>query len=510
VSSWIEVDRAGFAQIVADRPKSFILFELIQNALDEPGVTTVDVTVTHEARGLHRVCVQDDARDGYSDIRHAWTLYAPSKKKSDPTKRGRFNSGCKSVLALAKSARVVSTAAAVEFDPERGRRTLRRRTERGTVFDGWFSMSIEEADEAVAEARKMLPPPGVELTIDGVRVYEAVPDHVLEAQLPTIISDAEGVLRSTRRVTAIHVHKPDAGDVPKLFEMGIPVVELDDGFPFHVDVQQRVPLNQDRDNVTPAYLRKLRVAVLNAVHAELDAEQASTPWVADASGDDDVEDVAVESVMERRFGRKRVVYDPSDPEGSKLAMSKGYTVIPGNSLSRGQWRQVRRSGAALPAGQVTPSPKVRSSPDGVKPVPRAEWDSAWVEVTELARHLWLVLRPNYARGSLNVRWYDSRGLNFSGAWTEADSGSQLLFNAAALGGELADMAAGDRRGILALIVHEFGHAYESDHLSEAYHDALCRMAAEAFYVELPPASAVDAESPKSNQGPKPGRTMGEA
>ena len=78
-TAWIEVDRAGLAQVIADRPKSFLLFELIQNALDED-VTLVDVKVERLDNGLHRIEVADDSPDGYQDIRHAWTLYAPSKK----------------------------------------------------------------------------------------------------------------------------------------------------------------------------------------------------------------------------------------------------------------------------------------------------------------------------------------------------------------------------------------------------------------------------------------------
>ena len=29
----------------------------------------------------------------------------------------------------------------------------------------------------------------------------------------------------------------------------------------------------------------------------------------------------------------------------------------------------------------------------------------------------------------------------------------------------------------ALLIHEFGHEYESDHLSKAYYDALCKVGA---------------------------------
>lgn len=482
-SNWIEVDRAGLAQVVADRPKSFILFELIQNALDENGVSRVDVSLTPAGRGLHEIVVSDDAPDGYADIRHAWTLYAPSKKKGDPTKRGRFNSGCKTVLALAKSAIVVSTKSAVEFDPNEGRRLLRRRSSVGTVFTGVFPLTLDEAKEAVVAARRMLPPIGVDLRVDGELVPYRGPRNVVEATLPTIASDEEGVLRPTKRKTNVAIHRPLAGETPTLFEMGIPVVELDGGFPFHVDVQQRVPLNQDRDNVTPAYLRKLRVAVLNEVHDSLDHEQASAAWVSDASGHEDASPAAVDSVLTGRFGERRVVYDPSDPEGSKLAMSKGYTVIPGGSLSGAQWRNVRRFGTALPAGQVTPSPKVETSPDGVPAIPRAKWKPEWAEIEQLAEWLWHLLRPTGAPSEIDVVWYDG-DVGFAGAFKSVGR-RRIMLNARALRSEIAAWATGDKRGILALLVHEFGHEYESDHLSERYHDALCRMAAEAFYITVP-------------------------
>jgi hypothetical protein len=35
----------------------------------------------------------------------------------------------------------------------------------------------------------------------------------------------------------------------------------------------------------------------------------------------------------------------------------------------------------------------------------------------------------------------------------------------------------NRRGINTLLIHEYGHEYALDHLSEDYHDALCRIGA---------------------------------
>ena len=57
-----------------------------------------------------------------------------------------------------------------------------------------------------------------------------------------------------------------------LFEMGIPIVGTGDQF--HVSVDQKVPLSFDREQVSPAYLRDVRAAVLNAVHDRLSMDQA--------------------------------------------------------------------------------------------------------------------------------------------------------------------------------------------------------------------------------------------
>jgi len=58
-----------------------------------------------------------------------------------------------------------------------------------------------------------------------------------------------------------------------IYELGIPVV--DSGLPWHVDIGQKVPLSFERDNVTPAYLARLRAVVLELMHARIDTESAN-------------------------------------------------------------------------------------------------------------------------------------------------------------------------------------------------------------------------------------------
>src|SRR5439155_12367182 len=65
------------------------------------------------------------------------------------------------------------------------------------------------------------------------------------------------------------------GETPTLYELGIPVVETGDRW--HVSVGQEVPLTPDRTNVPPAYLRAVRVGVLNALTTRIVGEEATQP-----------------------------------------------------------------------------------------------------------------------------------------------------------------------------------------------------------------------------------------
>ena len=99
--SIFEVDVTNMRKLMAARPKSFIINELIQNGWDATGTTRVDVTLTEpDANGHSILTVTDDAPKGWENISHAYTMYAESTKTNDPTKRGRFNEGEKAVVCL--------------------------------------------------------------------------------------------------------------------------------------------------------------------------------------------------------------------------------------------------------------------------------------------------------------------------------------------------------------------------------------------------------------------------
>ena len=104
-NSWFEVDKAGLAKIVAARGKVFVLYELLQNAFDEDGVTEIAVRF-EPIPGRSEVVLEiiDDSLNGFRRLSDAWTIFAASYKKSHAQKRGRFNLGEKLVLSLCEEA----------------------------------------------------------------------------------------------------------------------------------------------------------------------------------------------------------------------------------------------------------------------------------------------------------------------------------------------------------------------------------------------------------------------
>jgi len=61
------------------------------------------------------------------------------------------------------------------------------------------------------------------------------------------VADENGILRSRKRTTKVRLFEVPIGGA-YLYEMGMPVVPID--CKWSVDVQQKVPLNIERDNVT--------------------------------------------------------------------------------------------------------------------------------------------------------------------------------------------------------------------------------------------------------------------
>jgi hypothetical protein len=312
-------------------------------------------------------------------------------------------------------------------------------------------------------ARRVLVPEGIKLYLNGELLSHREPVATFEASLPTEIADDEGYLRRTKRITVVELHL--ASDKATIYELGIPVVEVEGSH--HIDVRQKVPLNVDRDNVTPGYLQQLRALALNAVHDQLSEEELRGGWVNDAMESEHIANDSVTSVVTARYGENRVIRDPSDPEGTKLAMAKGYSVIEPRSFNKAQWQKIHAAEAALPAGQVTPS-KLQGDPSLASCLPHDEWSDGMLLFQRWAT---LVVKRLLDR-ELAMRIINEPRYNVLATWA---TGAKLCINLAGVGRLFFDGRVGVRQ--LDLLLHEMAHEHCSDHLSSQYNDALSQLGA---------------------------------
>lgn len=460
---WFDVDPDGLAASRQADGKSWVLYELAQNAFDEPGVTQLDITL-QKGQGQHSsLIVRDDAPNGFVDLMHAYTLHAHSPKKGDATKRGRWDVGEKHVLALCKSAVIRSTTGTIVFDG-RGRRQTDERSDTGTIFVAQIDMCEGEREKVLRDFRRVFIPPHINVTLNGDELPFRNPHKTVEVTLETEVAGEDKILRRTRRKTQVQLHRVEPGEEAWMFEMGIPVCPVgSENETFHYDVQQRVPLGMDRQSVRPAYLAKLRAAVLNETYTDLSADEATTSWVSNAMEDPDITPEAVTEIATKRFGEKRVAFDPSDPEANNIAMSRGYTVVHGRTFSKEAWRNIRGAGAILPAGKVTPSPKPYH-PDGepLQLIPTDEWTTDMQKFVSYAK----VIGEEITGGTVSVCLTREPGWGFSGTYGRR----RLTVNLAAVHIRDADQ-------VNRFLAHEFAHHFESNHLAEEFHKACCRNAA---------------------------------
>lgn len=474
-SDWFQVDKEGLAQTLERKGKEFVVLELVQNVWDEPGATRCEITLETIAgrRGFARLVVTDDAPDGFTNLADAWTLFAPSKKKGVAELRGRFNVGEKLVLALCESATIVSTRGGVRFDGE-GRHSIREKTESGSVFDAVIRFKVDDIAATKAAIATLIPPDNVTTIYNGEVVVQRASKHVFTGTLGTEIADDEGYLKPTRRKCTITVYEPLAGETPTLYEMGIPVVETGDRW--HVDVGQKVPLNTDRDNVKPAWLRELRTIVTNEMYTALTPADAPSTFVREALSDPRIEPAAVTRIMDLQWGEKRVRFDPSDPEANKRAMAAGYTVIPGGAYNRDQWSNIKThdAEATKPAGQVTPGHSIDTyGPDGTPPTPKDKWTPTMDRLAQYSQDLCEELLGFRCA----VEYITDVTVPMDASW----GGRTLTFNIGRLGRRWVDEP--NQQKVDELLIHEFSHHSVHDHLSDAYHGECCRLGAKMRHVQ---------------------------
>jgi len=475
----LEVNPRGLARTLRRRgvdAKAQVMFELVSNAFDQ-NVIAVKIVLEKQRAPMVMISVEDDDPAGFPALHHAYELFGESPKAGNAEKRGRFDIGEKLVISLCEKAEISTTKGTVEFDTKNNTRVeypLKKR-KAGSIFTGWIKMEPEEFDACCAAVKKVLVPEGVTATFNGEVLPRRQPLKIFNAKLPTEFSDESGEFRRSIRNTVVWVLEPEADEEPTLYEMGIPVVGTGDRW--HVCIGQRVPLNVERDNVTPAYLKQIRTLVVNEMRDKLDAEISCTPLVCAALESPDILPEATKAILEARYELpldKIAIADPKEPESTSKAIAEGYGVIYGNQFSRAQWDQVRK--LDLPTTfDVAPVHRLHLSGDGEDNwVPEEKWSPGMKNMVEFAR----ALGHRLLGVSISVKILN----NIKESCSAAFGSRSLTLNLGRLGHKWFDQPI--LPAVIDLYIHEFGHHICGNHLDSKYHDALSKMAGEVCQMAL--------------------------
>lgn len=455
-SNWLVLDLDGMSQTLDRRGKEFAIYELVQNAWDEM-VTQVEVNLSKPISGRSTLSVVDDSPKGFRDLSDSYTLYAPSYKKTDPEKRGAFNLGEKFVLAICDQVTITTTSGKVEFSKECGRKRTKTRRASGTEFKGSLQLTIAEYEHILDKARYLIPP--VPTIINGTSLPSRTCLKKFKTTLATVIADAGGRMRPTKRRTSVSIYEPLQGETTMLYEMGIPVVETGDTW--HIDVGQKVPLNMERDNVNPAFLAAVRVAVLNEMRGHLDQKLAAEPWVRTAASSPLCTDDTTRAVLNLRFGPNRVSRDVTDVGSNREAASRDFTVVSGGSLTSGEWKNAKRARAIKPAGQLFPTDLDGKVPDKV--FTHDEWTAEMSDYAEFVERV----SPDLVGHRVTVEYIEDKAI-VCGAFFDS------YFNV-----NLAHIDVCDWQSIIELMLHELAHTVvrSNDHLNHMFYKTVGKLGA---------------------------------
>lgn len=263
-----EASPEGFRQQNLGRPAEHLVRELLQNVFDE-AATKCDVIVHWTPKKGVLVAVVDDVQGGVRDEKLIFTIWL-SDKQDLPTKRGRMGRGLKELVSVSDQT-IVATQGRKAIVFRRDASGEWSRSETSTIEAPTVGTMVEsrvrnwgkkEAENIVRYLKRMRPPVGLTLTVNGETVARkaALEKHAVRLPAP-VFTAVGGERREWERAfdTTLELF---AEEKTYVYEMGIPIEPIE--YPLSVDVGQRVPLRERRDTLTTGFARQLYAALLEA------------------------------------------------------------------------------------------------------------------------------------------------------------------------------------------------------------------------------------------------------
>lgn len=259
---WFDISNDGWRRMNAGRPPYELIKELIQNILDE---NFHKASLNYKMVGDDFVVtVEDDVENGIMNSELITTVFMTGKEESH-LKRGRKGRGLKEFLSVCYKATVETVGKTICFQEDGKRVEISNSRMVGTKLtayineDGWDKKGIKDINKYV---KSIILYNGNEFLVNGKQIEKRLPMKSLKARLTTQVIE-RGVQRDISMETTVDVYDRNKTSKGLLFEMGIPVVYTD--IPFDIDVHQRIPMNDNRNDVTSSYLDFLKIQVIQQI-----------------------------------------------------------------------------------------------------------------------------------------------------------------------------------------------------------------------------------------------------
>jgi len=257
MSNWFDISNEGWRRMNAGRPPHELVKELVQNVLDEEFKTVrIDFGVNN---GVFDLVIEDDVVNGISNSSLITTVFLTGKEDSC-LKRGRKGRGLKEFLSVCNTAEVETVGKTISFladgsrSEESNNRTIGTKISCKIVEAGWDESAVTAIESYL---KKIIINTDSEIFVNGKKVAKKVSLKSFLCELETHIIE-NGVQVTTRRSTYVYLYpKKTKGWI---YEMGIPVVETD--IPYDVDIGQRIPMNDNRNEVNEYYIDNIKRGII--------------------------------------------------------------------------------------------------------------------------------------------------------------------------------------------------------------------------------------------------------
>ena len=442
-----DVSEQGLRDLNTGREPWDLIKEFIQNTWDEAPFASECQVEVHPSADLEETVVTiEDNGPGFANIEDAYTMMGNTQKRGEPTKRGRFNRGEKDAISVSQEASIETVGHTVTFPPEGGRREETNERVRGTLITVKMPWGEAERIRTIIKLRTLRPPVSCHTTVNGTPVTAKPAEAVRQAQLETVIQEnGNGPMRRTRRNTRIEItEQHDIEGRSRIYEMGIPVEEI--LCPWDVDVMQKIPLDERRDNVGKTYMNRIYAEVLNAVYYMTEDREFGSEWVKQAIEHREISREAVRATLKGRYGAERAVFATWDYDANQRAHRAGYAVIGRGSLSDPEVKAFINHAGVVDSDIVFPSPKPPSKDYEAEPgTPQHEF-AQWA--TEISQQCGVNAKVRFFKEPESTRLADCQA---------STRDPTMRFNEGKLSPEFFENPYG-RREQYNLLIHELGHA----------------------------------------------------